>query len=285
MAKRGRKPKPKTQREISVSSKTPYTNPDTKQSLENPNDVASNRGNQTSMKGDPTKPYELGLKEIDESIFYYMENIIKPTVVQNGTVRKVPLIYGNAERWKQLQRDGYYRDKKGQLMLPLIAFKLSNIQNDRKTYNKLDANFPRNTQTFTTAYSKNNRYDHFNLLNNRKPENVNYNIVVPDSLILTYNFIISTYYMEQTNKIIEAINYSSNSYWGDPERFKFKSMIDSFSPNVSVPVGEERIVKSTFDLKLHGYIVPSTIQKASTTPTKEFTPATIKFGMEIVENL
>jgi hypothetical protein len=30
------------------------------------------------------------------------------------------------------------------------------------------------------------------------------------------------------NKLIEAINYASDSYWGDPESFKFKASIDSF---------------------------------------------------------
>jgi undecaprenyl pyrophosphate synthase len=31
------------------------------------------------------------------------------------------------------------------------------------------------------------------------------------------------------NKLIEAIGYASDAYWGDPERFKFMAMIDSFS--------------------------------------------------------
>ena len=44
-----------------------------------------------------------------------------------------------------------------------------------------------------------------------------------DYVTLTYSCIIQTYYVEQLNKIIEAINYASDSYWGNPERFKFKA--------------------------------------------------------------
>jgi hypothetical protein len=36
------------------------------------------------------------------------------------------------------------------------------------------------------------------------------------------------------NKIIEAINYASDSYWGDKERFKFNAKIDTFSNSVEV---------------------------------------------------
>jgi hypothetical protein len=31
-----------------------------------------------------TKPFTVGLKDIDESIMYYFDNVIKPSVIQNG---------------------------------------------------------------------------------------------------------------------------------------------------------------------------------------------------------
>ena len=41
------------------------------------------------------------LKKLMNPVFYYMENIIKPTVDQNGGCsREVPIIYGSPERWK-----------------------------------------------------------------------------------------------------------------------------------------------------------------------------------------
>ena len=103
MADKGKIPTPKTQREISISQQEAF---DTTRG--NPNNAAKmDRGNQVSFRNDSTKPFTLGFKEIDEAIFYYMENIIKPTVQQNGVVQKVPVIYGSPERWKQVQKDGF----------------------------------------------------------------------------------------------------------------------------------------------------------------------------------
>ena len=85
-----------------------------------------------------------------------MENIIKPTVQQNGVVQKVPVIYGSPEKWKQIQKDGYYRDSKGKIMMPLITFKRNSIEKNRSITNKLDSNSPNNINVFTKSYSKNN---------------------------------------------------------------------------------------------------------------------------------
>ena len=85
---------------------------------------------------------------------------------------------------------------------------------------KLDANNPNNVQLFTKKYSSKDAYSNFNLLNNRTPIEQYYAVVMPDYVDITYDFIISTYYVEQLNKIVEAINYASDAYWGNPERFK-----------------------------------------------------------------
>jgi hypothetical protein len=63
------------------------------------------------------------------------------------------------------------------------------------------------------------------------------------------------------NKIVEAINYASDSYWGDPARFKFRAMIDSFATTIEVNDGQDRAIKSNFDIKLNGYLIPDVIQK------------------------
>ncbi len=289
MAQRGKKPIPKTQREISISQQEPYVNPENGETRGNPNDATSNnRGNQKSFRDDETKPFELGFKEIDESIFYYMENIIKPSIDQNGVIQKVPVIYGNPERWKQIQKDGYYRDKKGKIMMPLITFKRDNIEKNRSLSIKLDSNNPNNiwgVQLFEKSYSPRNTYDNFSLLNNRTPLKQYYAVVVPEYVTITYDFIISTYYVEQLNKLIEAMSYASDSYWGNPERFKFKATIDSFATPIELVQGGERIVKSTFQLKLYGYIVPNTIQKQLNSLKKYNSKTKIVFSTEVVNNI
>jgi hypothetical protein len=289
MADKGKTPRPKTQREISISQQQPYNPPQGAPGFAetgNPNQTPEfNRGEQVSFRDDNTKPFSLGFKEIDEAIAYYMNNVIKPTVQQNGVVQKVPFIYGSPERWKQVQKDGYYRDLKGKIMLPLITFKRNNIEKIRSLSNKLDANHPNNVAVWQKNYSVNNAYDNFGILNNRRPEKVNYAVVVPDYVNITYDFIVSTYYVEQLNKIIEAINYASDSYWGNPERFKFRARIDNFSTPVEIPAKGERVVKSTFTLKLYGYLVPDTIQKELSSLKKFNSKTKIIFATETTTNL
>jgi hypothetical protein len=283
MAKKGKKPIPKTQKEISTSLQTPYD-----QRYGNPNDMQfdpKNRGNQVSFRDDTTKPFTLGIQDIDEAVMYYLENVIKPTVIQNGVAQKVPVIYGASERWKQIQKDGYYRDLSGAIMMPIITFKRNNITKDRSVGNKLDANFPNNIEVFEKAYSKRDEYNNFNVLNNRKPQKEYYAVVMPDYVTVTYDFIISTYYVEQMNKIVEAMNYASDSYWGNPERFKFRARIDSFQTNTELPVGAERIVKTNFTLSLRGYIVPDNIQKQLASIKKFSNAVQVVFTTEVVSNV
>jgi len=286
MAERGKIPTPKSQREISISLQDPYVNPETGETRGNPNDTPRiNRGNQVSFRDDTSKPFSLGFKEIDEAIFYYMESVIKPRVQQNGVVQKVPVVYGSPERWAQIQKDGYYRDKKGKIMMPLITFKRNNIQKDRTVANKLDGNIPNQVQIFSKTYSKQDVYSNFNLLNGRTPEKQYYAVVVPDYVTINYDFIISTYYIEQLNKLIEAFNYASDSYWGNPERFKFRARIDNFATPTEIVSGGERTVKANFSLKLYGYIVPDTVQKELVALKKFSNKTQIIFSMEAVSSI
>ena len=140
MARQYRKPVPKTQREISTNLQTPY---DPK--LGNPNDANEknqfppvnqanlpfNRSEQMSFKEDNVKPFSIGIKDIDESIMYYFNNVIRPFVIQNGERIAVPVIYGSPERWKSIQKDAYYRDKKSAIMMPIIMFKRTSIEKNR----------------------------------------------------------------------------------------------------------------------------------------------------------
>ena len=279
MGIRRMKPIPKTQKEISKDLQPePY---DTQQG--NPNDAQydpSNRGNQLSFKGDTLKPFNVGIQDIDESIMYYFENVIQPTVFQNGTTIPIPIIYGSPERMKSIQKDGYYRDKAGKIMAPLIMYKRNNIEKNYSIGNKLDANQPHNYAVAQKHYSKQNEYDNFNILNNRKPQKTYYAIIIPDYVTLTYQCSVYTYYVEQMNKIIESINYASDSYWGNPERFKFRARIDSYATNVTLNQGQERVVKSDFTIKMYGYIIPEVINKQLNSIKKFNNKTKINFSVE-----
>ena len=281
MATKGRIPIPKSQEEISKGLIKPYD----KLNRGNPNTpLALNRGEQISFRDDTTKPFSLGIQDIDEAIFYYFENVIKPSVSQNGQTIPVPIKYGSPERWKDIQRDGYYRDDKGKIMAPLIVVKRNSIKTDT-TLNKLDANHVNNFEYFQKSYNKKNTYSKFNLLNNTKPSKEFYAVVIPDFVTITYSCVIYTYYIKQLNKIVEAVNYAANGYWGDPERFKFSTLIDTFNIETNTPNSDLRTVKATFDLTLKGYLIPDTIQKDLVSPKKGYGFSKIVFSTETTSEI
>ena len=221
-----------------------------------------NRAREISKKDSKSSAdFYMGLEAIDEAIFYYFENVIKPSVISNGDMVDVPVIYGSGERWKLAQKDGFYRDKGGKVQTPLVMLKRESIEKRRDLGNKLDANNPQLYVTYQEKFTQRNKYDNFALLNNRIPQKEFTATVVPDYVNLTYSGIIWTDYISQLNKIIEAVNYASDAYWGDSERFKFMAQIDQFSNINEVTNDDSRIVRANFTLKLQGYIIPENVQK------------------------
>ena len=272
----GRIPIPKTQKEILVDQQVPF---DVERG--NPNKSNDpNRATQTSFRNDNTKPFSVGLQDIDGAIMYYFQNVIKPFVVQNEERIEVPVIYGSPEKWKSYQKDGYYRDVNGAIMAPLIMFKRDSIEKNRTISNKLDANKPNNYTVTEKQYSPNNIYSNFNVLTNRIPVTTYYASVVPDYLTLTYSCVVFTYYVEQLNKIVEAIEYASDAYWGNPEQFQFQTRIDTFNTVTELQNDAERLVRSTFNIKVYGYIVPEVLQKDLNSIKKFSSKSKVIIGLE-----
>lgn len=239
------KPTPKTQFEISTGKEKEF-----------------NRGKIVSRKNDKIKDFTIGIRDIDSAIKYYFKNVIKPRVVENGKIIDVPIIYGSPERWKSIQRDGYFKDEKDKLILPVIVFKRNSIgKDDAYPIDKLDANSPTLFYSFKRKWSDINRYDNFSVSTGIKPAEEFYSVVVPDYVTMNYDFIVMTEAVDQMNKIIEAVIYSEGSYWGEKERFKFRTKIQSYTTGVELSSDTQRTVKTTFSLELNGYLVPDSINK------------------------
>ncbi len=242
-----------------------------------------NKGRLTSRKDDTVQDVSIGLQDHDEAIMYYFNNVIKPSVMVQGNRTPVPVIYGAPERWKGVQQDGYFRDKEGKLQVPLIMFKRDSVEKRRDLGNKLDGNNPQLYYTFEEKYSKKNRYDNFNVLQNIRPQKEFHTIVIHDYVKLQYSCIIWTDYVAQMNKLIEMINYSSDSYWGDKERFKFNARIDTYNNTTEIAQGENRVVKTNFGLTIQGYLVPDSLNKDLTKkPQKFFSKSRVVFNDELI---
>ena len=242
----------------------------------------TNRGRITTRKDDTVQDVSIGLQDHDEAIMFYFNNVIKPSVIINGNRTNVPIIYGSPERWKSVQKDGFYRDKEGKRQSPLIMFKRDSVEKRRDLGNKLDGNNPQLYYTFQERYTKRNQYDNFSILQNRQPQREYHTVVVPDYVNINYSCIMFTAYVTQMNKLIEMINYTSDSYWGDKERFKFNAKIDTYTDTVELAQGSQRIVKSTFNLKLQGYLIPDSINKElAKKPQKYYSKSTVVFNGEL----
>jgi len=271
-----RKPIPKSQVELSQETIEPYLNQG-----KSPVPANKKRENQKSLKGDNVKQFSVGLKDVDESIFFYFNNVIRPSVVQNSTKINVPVLYGSPERWAAMQKDGYYRDNNGKIQTPLIMVKRDSVEKVRTLGNKMDANNPIHFGVFQKKYSQKNVYDHFSTLNNREAVKEYYGVIIPDYINIVYTCVIFTEYVEQMNKIVESINFASDSYWGDPERFKFRASIDNYTTSTELIDGGDRTVKTTFQIKMAGYIVSDAINTSVGNPNKFFSKAAVKFGIEM----
>ena len=252
-----------------------FPNPDNRSSI--------NKGRITTRKDDNVQDVSIGLQDHDEAIMYYFNNVIKPSVIINGNRTNVPIIYGSPERWKGVQKDGYFRDKEGKLQTPIIMFKRDSVEKRRDLGNKLDANSPQLYYTFQEKYSKRNQYDNFNVLQNIIPQKEFHTVVIPDYVTLQYSCIIWTDYIAQMNKLIEMINYSSDSYWGDKETFKFNAKIDTYSNTTEVAQGENRVVKTNFGLTIQGYLIPDSLNKdLAKKPQKFFSKSRVVFNSELI---
>lgn len=244
------------------------------------NSDLTSRAIQRTVRNDDKGDFTVGIKDIDESIVYYFNNVIKPSVIQNGNRKTVPIIYGNQERWKAVQKDGYYRDRNGKIQAPLIMFRRESLEKNRTLGNKVDAENPQNFYVFERKYNNKNHYDRLSVLTNRTKTKEYQGVVIPDYVTLVYSCVIFTDYIEQNNKLIESINYASDSYWGDPDKFKFRARIDNYTTTTDVSEGTDRVTRTSFNITLNGYIIPESINAQMQGNRKFYSQSTLKFGIE-----
>lgn len=262
-----RKKLPKTQYELSKGTKN----------------LDINRANEIRRDDDTLKELSIGLHDLDYTIKYYFDNVIKPQVVEAGQIIPVPVFYGSPEKWKTMQADGYFRDRDGKIQCPLIAYKRTGIAKNRALTNKVDANYPNLYYTTEVKYSQENRYDQFSKLTNAKPIKTYINTVVPEYIDVSYQILVWTDYVESMNKIVESIIYSEGAYWGDEARFKFRTKVDNWQNTTDLLTDNDRVVRTTFDLTLYGYIVPDALIKKLSTKVSEktFSERLLRMDMEV----
>lgn len=208
------------------------------------------RADDTQTDGSQIK---VTLYTIDNAIIKYMSDRIKPIVTQNGVQVQVPVIYADPERWKSAQRDGILRDSIGKIQLPMLMIR-------RTTMKKTGINSAVNKyydRTFHTGWNRRTPYDRFAITNGITPSREYVNITAaPDYYEFTYSCMVWTEYMEQMNGIVENISFESDEFWGEPNSYKFRTIIKSFEPLTELPMNSDRAVRTRFDMTVYAYLLP-----------------------------
>ena len=233
-------------------------------------------------RDDNIQDVSVSLMDMDSTIMYYFENVIKPQVVENGETIKVPIMYSSPERWAAVQKQGFMRDAKRQVILPAIAFRRTGMEKDDTIpVDKIDPEEPKFHYAFERKYTARNRYDNFSRQIGLLPQREYYNVAMPDYMVLSYDFIIWTHYIEQMNKLIERINWSAGAYWGEPNRMRFRTNIDSYTDATEV-TDRERIIRTEFSVTLKGYLIPEAFNELAGPHTQATytTPSQVIVGTE-----
>ena len=243
------------------------------------NESTINRAEQTSIRSDKGnakvvikksggrdvgKGYAVKLKDIDLAIMGHIRNVMKPVVRESNEIIKVPVLWGNEERWKSLRKRGVIRDQNNKLILPIMVVKRTSVAMDPTKPvsfdNDVKGKFIKVVRS--NRYSKNNRYDRFSVLTGQQPVQEFIITGQPDFVTCNYNIVMMTSYTEQMNDLGELWIEHLETYFGNPTSYRFLSSLPgSIDNEVEMESQGERLIKNTFDMTIKGYLIPEFTDK------------------------
>ena len=240
-----------------------------------PNESTINRGEQRSFRSEKGnakvvikkgtglnagKGFSIGLKEIDTAVINHIRNVMKPVVRESNEIIKVPVMYGNEERWKSVRGRGVLRDKNGVIILPVIVIKRTSLTMNPDMPLSFDNDVKGKYISVirsSNGWSKNNRYDRFSVLTGQKPVEEFVKTGMPDFVICSYSIVMMTAFMEQMNDLNTIMVEHLETYWGDSTSYKFLSALSGdISNEVQMESDGERLVRNELALEIKGYMIP-----------------------------
>ena len=250
------------------------------------NKVRGNREQSINPGKDFTKNFAVTLKDIDTSVMTHLKNVMKPRIKEANEVIKVPVYYGNEERWKNFRKRGVLRDKNGSLILPLIMFRRTDVSFD----DAMPMSFDHDVKgefikvARSNRWSKDNQYDRFSVQSGVQPVQEIIYTGMPDHVICNYSVVMMTNFIEQMNILSDLFLEHLGTYFGDSEQYKFLSSLDgSISDASEMNQDGERLIKTEFGLSIKAYVIPeftSNIFGTTAEISKQITPSRVTFGME-----
>ena len=236
---------------------------------------------------DFTKNFAVTLKDIDLCMLNHVRDVMQITIRESGENVRVPVMYGNQERWKNVRKNGAVRDRNGSLIMPLIMIRRTDVNFNPSMPFSYDQDLKGivSNPVRVSKWSKDNRYSRFGVQHGQQPIREMITTGVPDWVDCTYSIVALTNYIEQMNLITETFVFHENTYWGEALDFRFLSQLGgSFADATEMDVDGERLVKLEFEIILKGYLLP---EAYNTTPTgkvfdvgRGYTVGKVVFGTE-----
>ena len=230
--------------------------------------------------------FSITLKDVDTAVLNHVKNVMKPRVREANETFKIPVYYGNEERWKAVRKRGVLRDKNNSLILPLIMLKRTELSRNELSGQSYQHDIRRNSVEVVRAnkWSKDNQYDRFSVQQGVQPV---YDVIttgMPNYADITYEFILWTNFIEQMNPLVESFVDQSNTYWGDGANNKFLCILENISDASEMNQDGERFIKSTFTVTSKAYLLPEYLNSVITNKVsnmKKFTtPSRVTFTQE-----
>ena len=260
-----------------------------------------NRAEQVSMKNNKvrgnaeqsvlpgknfSKSFAITLKDIDTSVMTHIKDVMKPKIKEANEIIKVPVYYGNEERWKNFRQRGVLRDKNGSLILPLIMFRRTDVSFD----DNMPMSFDHDVKgkfikvVRSNKWSSDNQYDRFSVQRGVKPVQELLFTGMPDHVVCNYSVVMMTNFIEQMNILNDLFLEHIGTYFGDSEQYKFLSSLDGGLSDASEMNRDgERLIKTEFSLSIKAYVIPeftSNIFGTTAEVSKGLTPSRVTFTQE-----
>lgn len=245
------------------------------------------RDQQMRRDNDNIKVPKITLYDHDYAVYFHIQNVWKPQIIENDVAVPVPVMFSNGEKWSQIRAHGYLRDNSQKIQSPLIIIKRNDISQDERISTLPGQVWGGNSTIYPNIRlipRKNSGMQFDKSLGQYQTvDSIEFYLMdVPDYIRISYDLIFWTDLQEQMNVLIQGLIPMSNHMWGD--FYKFRTTIQSITPdNVNVP-GEDRLVKTTINLQVDGYLrnefeyQQSKIQKA-------FSVKKVRFLEESIDNV
>ncbi len=218
------------------------------------------------------------IETIDRSMLNYIKGLNLYTDTNQGW-RKVPVIWGSAERAFQVKSDKEIRDSEGMLIMPIITVSRNSIVKDMTSAGVFQGNVPKHSdeqggslpvsrviyQEKTTKFANADAKRLHSQLNyptcNSKVVYRTITVPMPVNVTVTYEITLRTEYQQQMNQLLlpfvtkpGTINYQ-RLFEGEHRYEAFVQGDFQANDNISDFSSDERKFETKISVKVIGYLV------------------------------